>query len=110
MYYVIIINYGIVLLYTIRANGTVVAGALSARGVGAVMTSILLPRSPPAGSREFPFFSLTVLKLAARANANDITKVPRYGKPVHTVTLVRSDVLERAASSIAAELLQCKYC
>lgn len=58
MYYVIIINYGIVLLYTIRANGTVVASALSARGVGAVMTSILLPRSLPAGSREIFLFLL----------------------------------------------------
>lgn len=53
MYYVIIINYGIVLLYTIRANGTVVASALSARGVGAVMTSILLPHSPLADSGDF---------------------------------------------------------
>jgi len=58
MYYVIIINYGIVLLYTIRANGTVVAGALSARGVGAMMTSILLSHSPPAGSRDFLFLCL----------------------------------------------------
>lgn len=101
MYYVIIINYGIVLLYTIRANGTVVAGALSARGVGAVMTSILLPHSRPAGSRDF-LFPLSVLELAARATRM-VTKVPRYGKPVHTVTIVRFDVLERAASNIAAE-------
>lgn len=65
------------------------------------------PSLSSRGQPRFPFFPLTVLKLAARANANDITKVPRYGKPVHTVTLVRSDVLERAASNIAAELLQC---
>lgn len=69
------------------------------------MTSILLPHSPPAGSRGFLFFlslSLSVLELAARATRM-ITKVLHYGKPVHTVTIVRFDVLERAASNIAAE-------
>lgn len=72
MYYVIIINYSIV-LYTIRANGTVVASAFSARGVGAVMTSILLPHSPPAGSRDFLFFFSFPICPGARCprDAND---------------------------------------
>jgi len=43
------------------------------------------PSLSSRGQPRFPFFSLPVLELAARATRM-ITKVPRYGKPVHTVT------------------------
>jgi len=103
MYYVIIINYGIVLLYTIRANGTVVAGALSARGVGAMMTSNFAPSLSSRGQPRSPF-SLSVLELAARA-MRMIMKV----STVHTVT-IRGVPSGAASERAASNTLRSNHC
>lgn len=98
------LRYSTIIYYTSK-NGTVVASAISARGVGAVMTSISLASFPslfplpPAGSRDpFQRFPLPVpfcprVELAARAmRYRMITKVLHCGKSVHTVTRVNAQL------------------